>query len=768
MKLFAVFNSLPDIMFLWYDKGYLRHLKSSLSRDEFWKTFDLDDESIRLNVIGQLFSPLIASQKYMLDIGKPYSSLTCEDGSVIVVHQYDDLFYVSLCGDGEESEWYLQRRLSFFNYLVNAKFGPSTDRLKPTSTLQRQNLWEYLKSILETWHTLCQQEQMFLVESLEILSVNAELSSKCLHLLEEALSKASKEGNAVHSLLLVNNKVLGLYSQTNAQELKTSDILLLTVFVKEKFRYVDKLVPSSLNRAPTQLVGRSMEKRTASFARQEGSEPKDIESRTPPNGPKKLSASPSSVADYMSANSTPNVEPSFHSSENFHTPHGGSPVSLSSNEECCDKCNNDSSNIKVEISNEDDDLSKPRKNDASPTYSEESIGAVSEDSNSKESQSSIGLSPREDTGKHHQIQLFLKTRDCPYTPHTIDMIKLDSATVLLTISENKMSKYAIWMYDILRNLRILLRNKSSVLVLSEMNFAAKLYEKLENGIKKLIDTIYANSELQYEILQNNLAVLKERWETAKQNGLKAYIESEEEEIPSNLYTPIIEVIKGIKAVFGFLFIQLTQAKQGPFERHMRIMSSIHELAINKLSDCSSYLQVRGQRNVTMTAYHNDFPGLVHFIYINRSTNQLIAPSMNQQSASTNNSQYIIKQHVWEMWQYSENHVTKGYLSYIIKDGEFIYSYFIWFEDAMGKPLSVQKTPKPNYNSNLTGVMTSDYYIDLIRYCFPTMSPDSVHCYELFCVHIGIVNNKFVTMSCKKLAAHLWETSGEASSPIGLL
>ena len=753
MKLLIVFNSLPEIMFLWYDEDYLKHLKKSLSRDEFWGTFDVDKEDVRLDVIGQRFSPLIASQKYMLDIGNPYSSITCEDGSILVIRQFDDLFYISLCGDGEESEWFLQRRLCFFHYLVNATFGPSTDHLKPVLTLKRQEKWQYLKGILDTWHTLCRQEQMFLVESIEILSVNAELSSRCLHLLEEVLSKANKENTAVHSLLFVNNKLLGLYSKASLQELKPSDILLLIVFVKEKFKYLDQLVPYSLNRTPPQLASRKPSKSTV-FAQKESTSPKEINQAT---AACKSVGSPSSVTDFMSANSTPGIDPSCHS-EKYHTPHG-SPTSISSNER-------DGSKQRYYLAEQgnDPDASADNKSETSPTSSEISAGAASRNPSLKETSANSNLTVEEETQKHHRIQLFLKTQDCPFTPCDIDMIKLDSATVLVTISEHKMAKYAVLIYEILRFLRILLK-KHGLTIFSDKNFTGKLFEKLDGCIKVLVESISKNSDLHYDILLNNISILKERWESAKQNGLRGYMDSEEAEMPSQLYTPLMEVVKGVRAVFAFLFIQL---KQELSERHMKVMSSIHDLAISRFSDFSSYLQVRGQRNVTMTAYYNDFPGLVHFIYINRSTNHLIAPSINHQTESTGNVQHVIKQHVWEMWQYAESHVSKGYSSFIIKDGEFIFSYFIWFEDTMGKSLSVQRNPKPNYRRNFTGVMSSDFYSDLIKHCFPTLNASSVHCYELFCIHIGIVNNKFVTASCKKLAALLWETSGEASSPIGLL
>ena len=763
MKLLAVFNSLPDILYLWFDEGYLKHLKKTLSRDEFMKTLDLDSEDVRLDVIGQFFSPLIASQKYMIDTGDPYSSISGEDGSIIVIRQFDNLFYVSLCGDGEESEWFLQRRIHFFRYLVNALYGPSTDQLKPSSILQRQHRWQRLSSLLKTWHTLCQQEQMFLVEALERLNVNGHLNSTCLQLLGEALSKASKGSNAVHSLLLVNNKLLGLYSQPNAFDLKTSDILLLTVFAKNVFKYADVLVPFSLNKAPPQLLHTDAEKlQSEVFSRYDATTPISVNNpETTKNISKKPNESPSSVGDYVSANSTPLVEPTFSSLEKFHTPKGGSPVSLSGIE----NLEKDVSYLQSEADYDSSKESPIQRIDYSPSSSEDSAPA-SEDSSSKEGQTNS--TKIEDPGKHQQISLFLKDSDCPYIPHVIDMIKLDSATVLIIVSVSKNAKHVLLIYQILRSLKVILE-KEKLMSLTDSNFMSKLYEKLDNNIKTLTYSISNQVDLQYEVLARNIAVLKQRWESAKQNELKAFLESsEDQEMPARLYSSIIEVVKGIKSVFSFIFILSKPMKQARFERQMRILSQIHEMAVNRLSDYSSFLQVRGQRNVTMTAYHNDFPGLVHYIYINRTSNQLISPSINQQTSLKSSMQHRVKQHVWQMWQYAESHVSQGFSSFILKDGEFKYSYFIWFEDAMGKPMPVLEIPKRSFVTILTGATSGDFYKDLVRHCFPGISPDSMHCYELFCVHVGIASNRFVAASCKKLASQLWEASGEASSPIGLL
>jgi hypothetical protein len=87
--------------------------------------------------------------------------------------------------------------------------------LKPESRELRKSLWESLSKILETYCFLCCQQQGFLVEANEMIQVNQRVNVMSIHLLESVINKANKEGDpqAKHAMLLVNSKVLALYSQ---------------------------------------------------------------------------------------------------------------------------------------------------------------------------------------------------------------------------------------------------------------------------------------------------------------------------------------------------------------------------------------------------------------------------------------------------------------------------------------------------------------------------------------------------------------------------
>ena len=87
--------------------------------------------------------------------------------------------------------------------------------LRPESQESRKSLWESLSKILETYCFLCCQQQGFLVEANEMIQVNQRVNVMSIHLLESVISKANKEGDpfAKHAMLIVNSKVLALYSK---------------------------------------------------------------------------------------------------------------------------------------------------------------------------------------------------------------------------------------------------------------------------------------------------------------------------------------------------------------------------------------------------------------------------------------------------------------------------------------------------------------------------------------------------------------------------
>ena len=86
MKGILIISSLPDIIFIHADKGFIKHV-NKLSHDAGFIDKDHNDAEMDMSALSQLFSPMITSLTYMSDLGNPYSSILCEDGTLFVFQQ---------------------------------------------------------------------------------------------------------------------------------------------------------------------------------------------------------------------------------------------------------------------------------------------------------------------------------------------------------------------------------------------------------------------------------------------------------------------------------------------------------------------------------------------------------------------------------------------------------------------------------------------------------------------------------------------------------
>jgi hypothetical protein len=87
--------------------------------------------------------------------------------------------------------------------------------------------------------------------------------------------------------------------------------------------------------------------------------------------------------------------------------------------------------------------------------------------------------------------------------------------------------------------------------------------------------------------------------------------------------------------------------------------------------------------LTYNRYVHQLPGLVHFIYIDRTTNRIIAPIIGplhgqqyeQNEETTKHMIGILTKKVWEMCYLAQKHLSLGYCSMLMKSGEFQYPTF---------------------------------------------------------------------------------------------
>ncbi|KAJ7392405.1 hybrid polyketide synthetase [Desmophyllum pertusum] len=780
MKCTLIISSLPDIIFIHADKAFIKHI-NKLSCKAGFIGEDHNEDEMDMTALSQIFSPMITSLTYMNDLGNPYSSILCEDGTLFVFSQFDDLVFAAVNGDGEESEEFLKRKLSVIYKLATLHYGASLELLKPEIVSAQKKAWKTLGSLIDTWGFLSSQQQSFLVEAVERLHVNLDLSEMSIGVLDTALSMARNRGdqNAVHALLLVNTKLLALYSSRNASELKAADILLITVLLHNIFPHSKQAIPLTLNRTPPPLAHQVIRKGGPSVSHRILGGPL-TPGASSAHGQSSSTPVHSNPVDIDSPSQKAKAEdvgyPGSSVEEEFFYSPRSSPTPSDGRESTAQELPKTPSTPKEYFftprADTPDYLKQMLEDEEAEETDEEELEAASE---------SLSTDSRHE---YYRQPVFLSSDRCPYLPHVLHFVRLATGTVLVLVSETKQCNVAQFIYQALQSLAsIKPSNKQSQRTVQQ---AQAIMERLETTLKKVLDSMRTTVGVAVE---NQVRTLRHRWELVKRGNLLSFLAAPAGvEMTPQLESSVSEMTRSLKSLFSVLFCT-SRGEPSISQQLLVTISQIKEMLQTRLADCEDYLLVKGQRNVTMTAYpfhglqrsfyhvkslHNpctDFPGLVHFIYVDRSSDQVTAPSINTTPSKIRDSCdpcYVIKQKIWDMWTYIHSYLLLGHTFVAVRDGDFLFTYCLWFEDASGNPVQPHCPLPVLLGSPPPGILSSPFYKDLTRRCFPTAPVNAIRCYELMCVHVGLVPVQFATKHIRRLASALFETSLGAHYPISLI
>lgn len=230
---------------------------------------------------------------------------------------------------------------------------------------------------------------------------------------------------------------------------------------------------------------------------------------------------------------------------------------------------------------------------------------------------------------------------------------------------------------------------------------------------------------------------------------------------------LIPWCKNMKTQLCGIYRQCFLSDSGPDDTPRRLSPGLQERAQTmvqeKLMDWKDFLLVKSKRNITMVSYLEDFPGLIHFICVDRSSGQMIAPSLSITERTTSElgkgpvAQYI-KNKMWSLVSTTRHYLQKGYSTLTLRDGDFYFCYFLWFENETGFKLEAKDIPIMPDDSAPIGMLARDYYRKLIRYYSKNHPGEPVKCYELLTVHLGVIPTEIILQHCRQLASKLWEPS----------
>ncbi|XP_041370625.1 Hermansky-Pudlak syndrome 1 protein homolog isoform X2 [Gigantopelta aegis] len=692
-----------------------------------------------------------------------------DGGGDNITAEVDELLFIAICGDGTETEEFLHRKLQIFYRLIGFLFGPVTDEIGHSRFKDKTERWNFLRRLLDTWDKLYNEEQSFLVEALERLLVNQLVNEKCITLLEGMMAEMKKlpENLAKHALLLVNCKLLALYSDENASELQPADILYIILLVQDIFppevHLEDMLSYSYCQTSHPSGRTSSCIPSTARLVNPRSDPESDLDEET----------------DYHSAQTTPRTTPLRSRTPVYNTDevdelhradHSASETSRSS-----------SSILNTAGSSYPDVSAQGDANEAFFTaMPDDSSGRVSADSQSSRSHSSQGthsnveisstsrdnltsstLATRTTLKQDYWCQMtFLRTTACPFSPHQLHCTRVLPGVMLVTVVEANRNTAATPLCQVFVIIKDLLSARKDKLSHQQ---GLHLYDVMNSLLSKVMSAL---KKVRGDV-KRIVSDVRKRWEneTFKRSLLHYLEEVAGAELPTGLETALLGLHKKLKELFSYLYL----SPQDVNVKVQRVIVSMSEQMSQELGDYRMYLSVKAQRNIPMTSYLNEFPGLIHFMYTDRQLHQLTAPSFNItcEEGRKDATQYL-KEKVWRMSELLKHKLSEGYTSVILRDGDYYYSHFLWFEDNVGNPLSVQQPFKPSSDFPPSGILIDSFYRQLIRHCFPNAIQDSVHCYELFMMHIGLVHPQFIAAHCRQLAKNLWEMSGKAFTPISLL
>ncbi|XP_072759676.1 BLOC-3 complex member HPS1 isoform X2 [Anoplolepis gracilipes] len=365
---------------------------------------------------------------------------------------------------------------------------------------------------------------------------------------------------------------------------------------------------------------------------------------------------------------------------------------------------------------------------------------------SRESSVNEGLSSLTDDDLYSQLLLLGSQHN--YTANAVHIFELSDSINLITIVEATNLSISSGLCDSFHYLNLI----NNLQFQRDFDELKPAFENLDIAIKRVLEGIKKNRSN----VSNDVDMCQKRLQTKWDFVRKKYSDL--------LRSRDLEVVLQIEAnTSGFLetlkeLLRLTCFDKNFLKQGIDVLTTVGRLVRQKLNDFSDFLKVKALKNFTLGSYLEEFPGLVHFIYIDRTTHRLVAPTLDFTSTET---LALTMKKIWNMVEQSRMHLQEGHLSVMWKDTTFNYSYFLWFEDNSGCSPPKCKVYL-NYvmkNFPVPGILCGDYYRKLTETCFPKLSPSKVRIYELYCVHLGLTTSTCVLEHSRRLAATIWEVTG---------
>jgi len=148
----------------------------------------------------------------------------------------------------------------------------------------------------------------------------------------------------------------------------------------------------------------------------------------------------------------------------------------------------------------------------------------------------------------------------------------------------------------------------------------------------------------------------------------------------------------------------------------------------------------------------EYPGIVHFLYINRTRNRVIVPCLGGDGDSNRYFKKIVR----SLHKFCQRLLFGGYNQGCMRKGDLLCTYKLWFQNEDKKHVMAEKEPYIPTQGQLCG----DVYRAMTDYYFPKKWAVNMECLELMTIYVGDLPVSYVTRQNRKLAESF--SSGEFS------